>query len=445
MNSRLPHILLFAAGLLLSACGSDGTDIGGSPALDPAAITFSAISGADSTATRAKGQINSIGDLQAQPTGFGVFASYTGALRYGSSNVRPNFMLNQQVVYGETIDHTTWSYSPLKYWPNGEGDATGEGMGEIAHHVSFFAYAPWSDLVTTSSSSHAPANCITRCSETYDEGDPWLYYRIAGTAGSDPTAQQVDLLYAVCDYAHYGSFDGLCNIDLTKPEVSQRVKFLFHHALGCVGDRVTITAASDLREMMQKNYGSYKKVELRLLEVKIDYLLTSGARLTLWNRDDAPNWQADTEHNVKTTRSVTLLPSDSSEGSYTVIPKTGSDPAYEEAKESWTNEGNGVFYIPVEGDDYVQSATVTVKYCLRLYTDVTGDGVYTTSPVTPLEGSITIPFRDYIATSEAHGRNLNINIRISATGDIIATVDVVNVEKNLWTVLPKTDPKVYNW
>jgi len=436
MNSRFLHIFLSAVGIVLASCSSDGPGVVGQPLADSTAISFDA---STVPITRAEGDFNSIEELRLDPRGIGIFASYTGPRRYASSTVRPNFMCNQQATW----DASYWVYSPLKYWPNGQGEATEQGQGEITHKVSFFAYAPWSDLVTTNPADHAPANCITRCAETYDEGDPWLYYRIAGTPGSDPTAQQVDLLYAVCDYDYYGTDEGMCNIDLTKPDVAKRVKFIFHHALGCVGDRVTITASEDLRSSMVVDLSRKYKVELVIVSVDIEYTLTAGAQLTLWNDKDAPNWQADTEHNVKTTRKVTLLSEDeidsdgSLRGSYAV---ERIDDGSKVSREQWVRNGRGVFYIPVEGDDYVQSATINVKYRLRYYTN---ESTYTELPVA--EGSATVNMRDYIATSEAHGRNLFINVQINDSGEIQASLGVVNAAFTPWNEGGEIDRTVYNW
>lgn len=448
MNSRFLHIFLSAVGIVLASCSSGDSGIIEQP--DGTAITFDA---ATVPITRAEGDYNSVEDLREDPlkSGIGIFASYTGPRRYASSTVRPNFMCNQRATWDDGASY--WTYSPLKYWPNGQGEATEQGQGEVTHKVSFFAYAPWSDLVTTSTTQNQPANCITRCSETYDEGDPWLYYRIAGKEidpipddgidERDPTSQQVDLLYAVCDYDYYGTDEGMCNIDLTKPDVNKRVKFIFHHALGCVGDRVTITASDDLRATMRDNVDIYDKVELVILGVDIDYTLTSGAKLILWNSKDAPNWQADTEHNVKTTRHVTLLkevdnPSDG-EGSYAVVQNTESG-TKEVSCEQWVKDGRGVFYIPVEGDDYVQSATIHVIYCLRYYLgDIPFD-------MDPAEGSATIRMRDYIATSEAHGRNLWINVKINAEGEMMASFELMaHTAFTLWGEGDDGDYEVYNW
>lgn len=59
----------------------------------------------------------------------GVFASYTGQSDWTTSSTS-NFMYNQPVEKSPD----TWTYTPMKYWPNTEGDK-----------LSFFAYAPHAD------------------------------------------------------------------------------------------------------------------------------------------------------------------------------------------------------------------------------------------------------------------------------------------------------------
>lgn len=347
-------VLLLAA-MLPTACTDDGLPHEQTPDLGEA-ITFCVSTSGDTRA--AAGEVGDLAALKGS-TGFGVFASYTHQWRYSTTTVSPDFLCNQKVTWDGTNSY--WKYDPVKYWPNGEGEGIGTGQSEIAHQVSFFAYAPWSDLKTTGS-GHAPANCITDCSQAYEQGDPWVLYRIAGneTDDLDPTPKQVDLLYAVCDYNHYGMGDGLCNIDLTKPEVSQRVSFTFRHALGIVGDKVAVSISSDLQtKLYDQVTDGVTSISLVLKSITIDYTLTSKARLVLFARDGQPNWKTVTSENVKTTRRVSLTGID-----HTLYTYDGSTPGgtsyTEAATKPWTDKG--VFYIPIEGDDYVQRARITVGY-----------------------------------------------------------------------------------
>jgi hypothetical protein len=399
-------IVLFLISTLFVACTADVQQEGirnesGMP------ITFSAVTDIDSPATatdsrvttidtRATGDVSDIAALKLT-SGFGVFASYTGAWRYTTTTVSPDFLCNQQVEWSAVPPQTgTWTYSPLKYWPNGEGNSLGEGQIETEHHVSFFAYAPWSDLTTPNS----PADCITDCSQTYEQGDPWVLYRIAGSEGGDPTSKQVDLLYAACDYYHYGLGDGLCNIDLTKPEVAGRVRFNFRHALGTVGDEVTVSAATELQTALKALVsGSVTEVSLILKSITIDYTLTSKARLVLYARDGTPNWKNVTSENVKTTRTV------STTISHTLYHYDGTTATATDFEE-WN--GKGVFYIPIEGDDYVQRARITVGYQVVL----TGGTPY------PATGSATITKNVVLHEQTGYGAGKRLDFDITLGGTI---------------------------
>ena len=64
-----------------------------------------------------------------------------------------------------------------------------------------------------------------------------------------------------------------------------------------------------------------------------------------------------TSENVKTTRRVSVdVEAPSGHTLYTYDGSTGTSTDYD----GWTDKG--VFYIPIEGDDYVQRARITVGY-----------------------------------------------------------------------------------
>lgn len=263
------------------------------------AISFAvkgvAVSDAD---TRAKGEI-SASSLTNQS--FGVFASYTGLHKYSDSNVSPDFMYNEQVSYN---NQDGWTYSPLRYWPNGEGEDA-----SLPRYVSFFAYAPYG------------STCISDVSNAHESGDPWITYKLAADI-----ANQTDLLYAM-------------KLDQTKQAINQPVKFEFNHALACVGDYVQIGMSQVLETALAGK-------TLKLTDVSIDYTLTSKAKLVLWNNGTA-NWQAINSENATTTRSVTLL-----SGASVVIDQNTP----------WTDSNHGVFYIPLIVGGHVQKADVHIAY-----------------------------------------------------------------------------------
>ena len=130
--------------------------------------------------TRAAQMIDDVAELKAQG-GFGVYGCYTELHKYYDSSVNPDFMYNEHVTWNNSTG--LWVYSPVKYWPNGEGYTYSSiNTGENPHYVSFMAYAPHRS---------APDLCIYAFSKQEDMGDPWLEYRL-----HPDVKQQVDLLFA---------------------------------------------------------------------------------------------------------------------------------------------------------------------------------------------------------------------------------------------------------
>ena len=173
------------------------------------AIEFGTYVGRD-----AQSRAHIITETELANEGFGVFAYYTGTSDFGT-NSKPNFMYNEEVKgtitttdEGESV--TTWSYSPVKYWPNNNGDK-----------VSFFAYAPYA---TETNGLELSANTAA--------GNPTVTYEMTVDDESlikiptgDNVDGQVDLLY-------------LTNVekvtDMTKQKVGEKVEFVFGHALSRV-------------------------------------------------------------------------------------------------------------------------------------------------------------------------------------------------------------------
>ena len=162
-------------------------------------------------------EINTLDDLKApekNPNGFGVFAYYTGATAWKSAkaSATPNFMYNQQVTWDVT--NSVWIYTPVKYWPNDNNpaDNTGATGSQTHSYVSFFAYAPYSDM-----SSH-PSSGVTAIRANSATGAPVLTYI---------WAEYADLLYASqTDRYKYDSNDANDN-----GRVGDVVSFTFRHAL----------------------------------------------------------------------------------------------------------------------------------------------------------------------------------------------------------------------
>jgi len=210
----------------------------------------------------------------AQHRGFGVFAYYTEDDDYlgttsvtpptavaltspQASAITPNFMYNQEIT-GTDAESPVWTYSPIKYWPNGNATADDQdpaATGTPGGKVSFFAYAPF--VATTGSTG------ITNFSANSATGNPTITYKI------DPSGNVVDLLWGTAgtngvkaqtgDVVQNGDYIAVdpsgtlawaerpfpVNANLTKMKTTGKVQFVFKHALAKVGgSSVTTTPAT---------------------------------------------------------------------------------------------------------------------------------------------------------------------------------------------------------
>lgn len=140
--------------------------------------------------------------IQGTSVGFGVLAYYTGQTTFaGTSSPAPNFMWNQKVTY---TSGTGWGYTPVKYWPNTEGDK-----------ISFFAYAPYSETQTGTGDNGI---LLSTAAST---GYPTLAFTVNPTP-----SQQVDL---VATNATQSTANTDKTIDLLK--TTGNVPFTFKHVL----------------------------------------------------------------------------------------------------------------------------------------------------------------------------------------------------------------------
>ena len=201
------------------------------------------------------GPINSTANLEATTNGFGVFAYYTGDDPYASTTAA-NFMYNEQVQYTDTDGDSvkdTWTYSPVKYWPNEHGSTAVSPIvdeGDPSEHytadkLTFLVYAPYVASVGTEGITSMTANNVAE--------DAKLGFTVPAS-----TAQQIDLMYGVLGSVSTnveGGTDGAVNgpiADLTKQECDGEVDILFKHALAkaqidirTIVDQVAATSSVD--------------------------------------------------------------------------------------------------------------------------------------------------------------------------------------------------------
>lgn len=198
-------------------------------------------------------------------SGFGVFAYYTNADNY-DQNFTPNFMYNQRVYNNsDAADTYTWTYAPIKYWPNEYGfNATNGASSDDVDKVSFFAYAPFVTVNTATGKVNGNGSTYTT-----DDGD--ATYGIVGmkrnNAAGDPmikyiatfyTDKQVDLVWGtqtgtwtLKNTALGQSFTaGKPWLDVQHPSVtSTPLKFDFKHGLArlnvTVDTKTSGTSAAD--------------------------------------------------------------------------------------------------------------------------------------------------------------------------------------------------------
>lgn len=326
------YLTLFAAALMVTACQNDElTTEEVQQKGDP--ITIGVDEGGF---TRAVGEVNTATKLA--ETGFGIFASYTGKLKYENTTVSPDYMYNQKVI-GQSASGGgyNWVYNPVKYWPN----STSKETGESNEYVSFFAYAPYEANPREGSETG-----IIDMSQKYELGDPWLNFRLPDKPWGDG-ANQVDLMYGVKTGGLMDTgWDDELFIDQVKPSgVKSSMRFVFRHALACIGDQITVQLTSDMATYIS----GYATVYLDKLTIEYKNL-TTKARLVL-NSPSGPNWKEIISGELTTTRTYTKQPDTRLE--LTDTPQELS--AHE-----------GLFYIPlqVRGTD-APVAEVTIDYTVR--------------------------------------------------------------------------------
>ena len=390
--------------LLLSACTASDDQLPSRPDESRAIGITASIASADESDSVTRTSATEYNTTEALKTlGFGVFASNTGLHRYSDSNVSSNFMYNEHVEWNATA--SAWTYSPIKYWPNGEGEAnTGDNSatGQYDHFVSFFAYAPYSDNDGSAPATNSAGYCIQSFSLQHEVTNPWLNYRLYPQTDAADQAfltNQVDLLWA----------NPL--IDRTKQTTTGRLPFEFKHALACVGDKVTLNVSEAMKATVQGEYaaadGQISKIEVALTSLQIDYTLTQKARLVLWTTAAAytaneANWQPILSENFTTSRIVQFLRTTDPEK--VIYTYDGSD-----APVAAEYDDKGVFYIPLQVGGQRQTATIRATYVVRAYTTAAGDP---TTVERTTESAVTLNLADYTAAYKP-GKRLDFGIEVN--------------------------------
>lgn len=232
----------------MASCSSSNDDLTGgapSPKESSVPLTFGSYLGRTATSRAGATGVQTTSTLATN--GFGLFAYYTDNSSYDGTSSKPNFMYNTQVKGTTSGTTTSWSYSPLRYWPNETGtDGTNGATSKGTDHLSFFAYAPYVEATATTGAVTDNTVGITALTKNSDAGDPKVSYTVA----ADP-AKSVDLLWGVSNTATWDNVTGTAlnltvgkpYIDLIKPKTGQNVSFNFKHALTRLG--LTVQGAFD--------------------------------------------------------------------------------------------------------------------------------------------------------------------------------------------------------
>ena len=282
--------------------------------------------------TRAANAITSDAKLREKPVG--IFASYTGKLTYENTTVSPDYMYNQKVEY--TGEH--WEYTPVKLWPNDAND-----------YVSFFAYAPYE-----ASPEEGSPSGIIGMSRSVDLGDPWINFRLP------EYENQVDLLYGQRYSTEGGTPKFTPWLDQHKHNLADEpLRFVFKHALACIGDGVSVRMSDALYAKMNA-----EGLTITFTNLTINYRnLATKARLVLRSAD-TPNWKEIISGELTCSRTYNsgALPADMKFNPATANPAAIT-----------LDTGHGLFYIPLQ----IAGTPRPVADILLTYTVSNGVGSFT--------------------------------------------------------------------
>ena len=211
---------LALAALATTSCSNEETK-----AIEPQsnAIEFGTYLGRDAQSRGSEFTTNAM-----KTQGFGVFAAYTGQTALSAyTGTEANFMKNTKVTFSDP----SWTYSPVKYWPNNPDDK-----------VSFFAYAPYD----------ASKTC------TLTSGNLMVPFTVANTV-----TDQIDLVW-----------NNKPVTDLTKQKITETVNFTFQHALAKIG--FTVAASVDEVSTTGNALDANTRIELKKIILSKDENGTNG-------------------------------------------------------------------------------------------------------------------------------------------------------------------------
>lgn len=159
----------------------------------------------------------------------GIYAYYHDNCTWSTSTPTPDFMWNQQAT--RLDDDNSFTYSPLKYWPNEESDK-----------LSFIAYFPYTPFEGAPADPAIPADptTATGLKTLMDNSDTGLpTFRFAVKDNSD---EQIDFLVSrlITDLPESRDTEGDPGQPFNNLSITDRVHFLFFHMTTKVEFRLVV-------------------------------------------------------------------------------------------------------------------------------------------------------------------------------------------------------------
>ena len=313
--------------------------------------------------------------------GFGVVAYYTKTTPYsaGQNTTEPNFMYNTRV------SGSSWTYSPVMYWPNG-GQTEGATPGEGTQYLSFFAYAPYKETFGDKG--------ITALSSNSTAGDPTVSYTL-GASGAD-----ADLLWGTAgengnttsgakqNGTTFSGAKAAVNANLSKMKVDGKVKFNFKHALAKFGGTGTsadgktgLQVVADIDNGTAVTGGTLNGEETKITvkSIKIESVNSDGSKdksiatsgtlnlaTGVWTTTDANMGKIDYEINSK---AVTATQGATTQTMNTTIAEPASVTGWDALPTGVTTDAQSVYteetplLIIPDGNDH--TLRISIDYIVR--------------------------------------------------------------------------------
>lgn len=379
-------------------------------------INFGTYMGKTSTRAGATGDIitpstGATNELGTAGKEFGVIAYNTGSTDWaGTGNtVTPNFMYNQKV---SCTSGTTWTYAPIKYWPNGvdAGNNTSGNPSKTAtqgteQKLSFFAYAPYVDAIVSTGAVTPATEGITGLTSNNIAGEPKVTYKL-NVASGKTAADNVDLLWGLAGKTSYNEADNddpsltvgtSYNINLTKQNSTEKINFLFKHALAKIGGLNGLKVQLDVDNntggaLDAKSNVSIQKIVIKGVEDKIATSGTFNIATGTWE-----GVTLDTSYPETTLYDVDNTTPGVDANIFTPV---GTPFTYSTSSTSWncpgvTNTAQSIFNSGTQNEFYLlpgvngQQLKVVITYQVRTY-DTNLNGNYSTVDQT-ITNIITLP------------------------------------------------------